>query len=88
MPGLMSPVTWEDGPDYFSSPERLQGEFIVRAYRFAPPTGSLESLQRLLLLFTAFTDFGQFRKNSRIKSSCLIIYAAVLKMSNSRHMPG
>jgi hypothetical protein len=36
------------------SPERLGGEFIIRAYRFAPTTGSLESTQGLLLLFTSF----------------------------------
>jgi outer membrane protein len=54
------------------SPERLQGEFIIRAYRFAPPTGSLESPQRLLLLFTAFVNFCHFRNIKRIKSSCFI----------------
>jgi hypothetical protein len=36
------------------SKERLRGEFIVRAYRFAPTTGSLESPQQLLLLINAF----------------------------------
>src|SRR6185369_16418622 len=54
------------------SPERLQGEFIIRAYRFTPPTGSLESPKRLLLLFAAFEIMGQFRKIKRIKSSCFI----------------
>jgi hypothetical protein len=69
----MSPLTREDDSDYFCSPERLQGEFIIRAYRFTPPTGSLESPQRLLLLFTAFVDFGHFRKSSQVKSSCFIL---------------
>jgi hypothetical protein len=59
------------------SPERLQGEFIIRAYRFTPPTGSLESPKRLLLLFTAFKIIWQFRKIKRIKSSCFILLVSI-----------
>ena len=54
------------------SPKRLRGEFTIRAYRFTPPTGSLESPKRLLLLITAFNLFDDLRKIIPQMSSCFI----------------
>jgi hypothetical protein len=52
MSALFMPLTQAHGSDYMS-PERLQGEFSMSAYRFAPATGSLKSMLWVLFLFIA-----------------------------------
>jgi hypothetical protein len=60
-------------PDYHEKPfqgdsvsqGRLQGEFTIASYRFAPATGSLEGAKRLLLLFTAFKHIFKIIRNEK-----------------------
>ena len=54
------------------SPERLRGEFIVCAYRFTPPTGSLES-DIDYYSSSMPLKFSYHKNNNRAKSSCFIL---------------
>ena len=59
---------------FLYSKERLRGEFIVCAYRFAPPTGSLESPRQLLLLINAFNSSRAIIKKTVGQSQAVLFF--------------